>query len=153
MQIILLENIKNLGKIGDNVDVKRGYARNYLIKFGKALVSSKENIGIVNKKKDQLNIKNLELKKSASKIFDIINNSKYSFAKRAKENGELYGSIKPMELCKSITEKTKLDIKPAQIDFTTKILKIGNYKANVNLHAEVQATIHIQVVEEDKLKS
>ena len=153
MQIILLENIKNLGKIGDNVDVKRGYARNYLIKFGKALVSSKENIGIVNKKKDQLNVKNLELKKSASKIFDIINNSKYSFAKRAKENGELYGSIKPMELCKSITEKTKLDIKPAQIDFTTKILKIGNYKANVNLHAEVQATIHIQVVEEDKLKS
>ena len=153
MQIILLENIKNLGKIGDNVDVKRGYARNYLIKFGKALVSSKENIGIVNKKKDQLNVKNLELKNSASKIFDIINNSKYSFAKRAKENGELYGSIKPMELCKSITEKTKLDIKPAQIDFTTKILKIGNYKANVNLHAEVQATIHIQVVEEDKLKS
>ena len=67
MQIILLENIKNLGKIGDNVDVKRGYARNYLIKFGKALVSSKENIGIVNKKKDQLNIKNLELKKSAKK--------------------------------------------------------------------------------------
>ena len=153
MEVILLENIKNLGQIGDNVKVKRGYARNYLIKFGKALVSSKENIEIVNKKKDQLNSKNLEQKKSAQKIFDTLNNTKYKFAKRSKENGELYGSIKPLELCKSILEQTKLDIQASQIDFTSKILKIGNYKANINLHAEVQATIHIQVVEEDKSKS
>ena len=153
MEVILLENIKNLGQIGDNVKVKRGYARNYLIKFGKALVSSKENIEIVNKKKDQLNSKNLEQKKSAQKIFDVLNSTKYKFEKRSKENGELYGSIKPLELCKSILEQTKLNIQAAQIDFTSKILKIGNYKANINLHAEVQATIHIQVVEEDKSKS
>ena len=153
MEVILLENIKKLGQIGDNVKVKRGYARNYLIKFGKALVSSKENIEIVNKKKDQLNSKNLEQKKSAQKIFDVLNGTKYKFEKRSKENGELYGSIKPLELCKSILEQTKLDIQAAQIDFTSKILKIGNYKANINLHAEVQAAIHIQVVEEDKSKS
>ena len=153
MEVILLENIKKLGQIGDNVKVKRGYARNYLIKFGKALVSSKENIEIVNKKKDQLNSKNLEQKKSAQKIFDVLNGTKYKFEKRSKENGELYGSIKPLELCKSTLEQTKLNIQAAQIDFTSKILKIGNYKANINLHAEVQATIHIQVVEEDKSKS
>ena len=153
MEVILLENIKKLGQIGDNVKVKRGYARNYLIKFGKALVSSKENIEIVNKKKDQLNSKNLEQKKSAQKIFDVLNGTKYKFEKRSKENGELYGSIKPLELCKSILEQTKLNIQAAQIDFTSKILKIGNYKANINLHAEVQAMIHIQVVEEDKSKS
>jgi len=153
MDVILLENIKNLGQIGDTVSVKRGYARNFLIKFEKALASTKENIGIVNKKKDQLNSKNLELKKIAQKIFNAVNNTKYNFSKISKENGELYGSIKPIEICKSIVEKTKIDIKPSQIDFTTKILKIGSYKANINLHAEVQATIHIQVVEEDKLKS
>ena len=150
MQIILLENIKNLGKIGDNVDVKRGYARNYLIKFGKALVSSKENIGIVNKKKDQLNIKNLELKKSASKIFDIINNSKYSFAKRAKENGELYGSIKPLELSKTIENEDKIIIKPSVIDLNTEIKKTGTYVAKINLHPEIQAKIHIEVVKEEE---
>mgnify|MGYP003389496788 CR=1 FL=1 len=150
MEVILLENIKKLGQIGDNVKVKRGYARNYLIKFGKALVSSKENIEIVNKKKDQLNSKNLEQKKSAQKIFDVLNGTKYKFEKRSKENGELYGSIKPLELCKSILEQTKLNIQAAQIDFTS---KIGTYEATINLHAEVQAMIHIQVVEEDKSKS
>jgi len=153
MEVILLENIKNLGQIGDKVKVKRGYARNYLIKFEKALASTKENIEIVNKKKDQLNNKNLELKTIAQKIFDTVNNTKYNFSKRSKENGELYGSIKPTEVCKSIAEQTKIDIRPSQVDFTTKVLKIGSYKANINLHAEVQATIHIQVVEEDKLKS
>ena len=153
MEVILLENIKNLGQIGDKVNVKRGYARNYLIKFEKALASTKENIEIVNKKKDQLNNKNLELKTIAQKIFDTVNNTKYIFSKRSKENGELYGSIKPAEVCKSIAEQTKINIRPSQIDFTTKVLKIGSYKANINLHAEVQATIHIQVVEEDKLKS
>ena len=153
MEVILLENIKNLGQIGDKVNVKRGYARNYLIKFEKALASTKENIEIVNKKKDQLNNKNLELKQIAQKIFDTVNNTKYIFSKRSKENGELYGSIKPAEVCKSIAEQTKINIRPSQIDFTTKVLKIGSYKANINLHAEVQATIHIQVVEEDKLKS
>ena len=153
MEVILLENIKNLGQIGDSVNVKRGYGRNYLIKYGKALLSTKENIELVNKKKDQLNSKNIEQKNSAKKIYDVLNKTKYKFAKRSKENGELYGSIKPAELCKSISEGTKLNIRPAQIDFTTKILKIGIYTAKVNLHAEIQATIHIEVVEEDKAKN
>ena len=95
MEVVLLENIKNLGQIGDVVGVKRGHGRNYLIKYGKALKASKENIVLVNKKKAELNQKNLELKKSAKKILDIINHTNYKFSKRAKENDELYGSIKP----------------------------------------------------------
>lgn len=67
MEVVLLENIKNLGQIGDIVDVKRGHGRNFLIKYGKALKASKENIVLVNKKKAELNQKNLELKKSAKK--------------------------------------------------------------------------------------
>ena len=86
MEVVLLENIKNLGNIGEVVFVKRGHGRNFLIKYGKALKASKENIALVNKKKAVLNEKNVELKKEAKKIFDLINNKKYHFSKLAKEN-------------------------------------------------------------------
>jgi len=151
MEVILLENIKNLGQIGDVVNVKRGHGRNFLIKFGKALRASKDNIEYVKKKQTELNEKNLELKKEAKKIYDIINNNKYSFAKRAKDNQELYGSIKPLEISKSIEISKKIKIKPSQIDLLSEIKKIGSYQAKINLHAEIQAKIHIEVVkEEDK---
>jgi len=151
MEVILLENIKNLGQIGDVVDVKRGHGRNFLIKYGKALKASKENIVVVNKKKDELNQKNLELKKSAKKILDIINRTNYKFSKRAKDNDELYGSIKPMEISKAIENAHKIKIKPSQIDLGKEIKKIGSYEAKINLHAEIQAKILIAVVkEEDK---
>tara|TARA_Y100000590_G_scaffold42158_1_gene44890 strand:+ start:2339 stop:2800 length:462 start_codon:yes stop_codon:yes gene_type:complete len=153
MEIILLENIKNLGKIGDLVNVKRGYGRNFLIKYGKALIASKSNIDLVNKKKDELNQKNLEQKKAAKKIFDIINNSRCKFVKKSKENGELYGSVRPAELSKNLSDLKKVEIKPSQIDIAKEIKKIGTYEAQINLHAEVQAKIHIEVVEEDKQKS
>jgi len=148
MEVVLLENIKNLGKIGDVVLVKRGHGRNFLIKYGKALKASKENIVLVNKKKEDLNVKNLAQKKEAKKIFDIINNKKYKFLKRAKDNDELYGSIKPKELSKTIETIDKIEIKASQIDFGSEINKIGSYKAQVNLHAEILADIHIEVVKD-----
>ncbi len=151
MEVVLLENIKNLGQIGDIVNVKRGHGRNFLIKYGKALKASKENISLVNKKKDELNEKNIEQKKSAKKIFDVLNNLKYKFSKRAKENNELYGSIKPLEISKSIENDHKIQIKPSQMDLSKEINKIGSYEVKINLHADVQAKIHIEVVkEEDK---
>ena len=151
MEVVLLENIKNLGQIGDVVAVKRGHGRNFLIKYGKALKASKENIVLVNKKKAELNQKNLELKKSAKKILDIINRTNYKFSKRAKDNDELYGSIKPMEISKAIENAHKIKIKPSQIDLGKKIEKVGSYEAKINLHAEIQARILIAVVkEEDK---
>jgi large subunit ribosomal protein L9 len=149
MEVVLLENIKNLGQIGDIVNVKRGHGRNFLIKYGKALKASKENINLVNEKKAQLKEKNLELKKSAKKLYDIINNTSYKFSKRAKENNELYGSIKPLELSKVIENAKKIEIKPSQIDLAKEIKKIGFYEAQINLHAEIQAKIHIEVVKEE----
>ena len=149
MEVVLLENIKNLGQIGDVVDVKRGHGRNFLIKYGKALKASKENIDLVNKKKVQLKEKNLELKKSAKRIYNMINNTNYKFSKRAKENNELYGSIKPVELSKTIENSKKIEIKPSQIDIGKEIKKIGLYEAKINLHAEIQAKIHIEVVKEE----
>ena len=148
MEIVLLESIKNLGKIGDIVVVKRGHGRNYLIKYGKALKASKDNIDLVSKKKENLNIKNLALKKEAKKIFDIINDRKYKFSKRTKDNDELYGSIKPKEISKTIENLEKIEIKPSQIDLGKEINKIGSYQAKINLHAEVLAEIHIEVVKE-----
>ena len=150
MEIVLLENIKNLGRIGEIVEVKRGYGRNFLIKYGKALKASKENIDLINKKKDALNQKNLEFKKNAKKIFDIIDHSNYKFSKRAKENGELYGSIKPLELSKTINYAKKIEIKPSQIDLGKEIKKIGSYEVKINLHAEIQAKIHIEVAKEEE---
>ena len=147
MEVVLLENIKNLGKIGDIVIVKRGHGRNFLIKYGKALKASKDNIDLVNKKKENLNAKNLTLKKEAKKIFDVINNKKYKFSKNTKENDELYGSIKPKELSKTIENMEKMEIKPSQIDLGKEINKIGSYEAKINLHAEILANIHIEVVE------
>ena len=149
MEVVLLENIKNLGQIGDVVDVKRGHGRNFLIKYGKALKASKENIDLVNKKKTELNQKNLELKKSANKIFDVINRSTYKFSKRAKENNELYGSIKPLELSRAIENKEKIKIKSSQIDLSKEINEIGIFEAKISLHPEIQAKMHIEVVKEE----
>ena len=150
MEVILLENIKNLGNIGDVVNVKRGHGRNFLIKYGKALKASKENIEFVNKKKTELNEKNTTLKKNAKKIHDVINKKKYRFSKLAKDNNELYGSIKPREIAKTIEDSDKVEIKPSQIDLGKEINKIGFYEVKINLHAEVLATIHIEVVKEEE---
>ena len=150
MQIVLLENIKNLGKIGDVVNVKRGYGRNFLIKYGKALKASKENLALVNKKKIELNERNVTLKKEAKKIYDIINKKNYKFSKEAKDNNELYGSIKPKEISKTIKTINKIEIKPSQIDLNKQINKIGSYEAIINLHSEIQAKVHIEVVKKEE---
>jgi len=152
MEVVLLENIKNLGIVGDVVSVKRGHARNFLIKYGKALKASKINIEEVNKKKAKLNEKDIELKKVAKKNHELLNKKKYKFEKLSKDNNELYGSIKPKEISNTINNIEKIEIAPSQIDLGVEISKIGTYTANVNLHAEVQATIHIEVVKQEEKK-
>ena len=152
MEVVLLENIKNLGNIGDVVNVKRGHGRNFLIRYGKALKASKINIEFVNKKKSELNEKNVSLKKNAKKIYDLINKKTYKFLKRTKDNDELYGSIRPKEISKTIENLDKTEIKPSQIDLGKEINKIGFYQVKINLHAEVLATIHIEVVKEEEKK-
>ncbi len=153
MQVILLENIKNLGKIGDIVKVKRGYARNYLIKFEKALNASKENIEIVNNKKKQLNKKDLELKKEAKNKFELLNKKIYKIQKLVTENNDLYGSIKPTEIARIIKERENVDIKPSNIDLEKEIKSVGVFKTTVNLHSEIQANILIEVEKSEEKKS
>ena len=153
MQIILLENIKNLGNIGDVLNVKRGYARNYLIKNNKALYASEKNINEVNKKRAELNKKDLEVKKDAKKLFNLLNNKTFKVKKLVTENNELYGSVKPTEISKIIFEKENIKVKPSQMDLETGIKTVGMFKVNINLHAEIQANILIQVekLEDNKI--
>lgn len=152
MQIILLENIRNLGNIGEIVKVKRGFARNYLIRQGKALNASKENIEIVKKKKDELNKKDLEKKQEAKKKHNAIHKKKYLFTKRAMENGVLYGSLKPKEITKQILDLDKIEIKPSSITLNKEINKTGIYKAKINLHSEIESEILIEVANESDKK-
>ena len=150
MEIILLENIMNLGNIGDKVTVKPGYGRNFLLKSGKALRYSKENLELVSKKKDELNKKNIELKNKLKETAKIINKKTFTFNKESKENGELYGSIKPKEISTEISNKMKVEVKPSQIVLKTNLDKIGEYKIDINFHSEVSAQISIKI---DKIQS
>ena len=150
MEIILLENIINLGNIGDKVNVKDGYGRNYLLKQGKALRFNKENQDFVNKKKDELNKKNNELKKKFIDISMLVNKKTFTFFKESKENGDLYGSIKPKEITNLIKEKVNADVSPSQIILKEDLNKIGVYKVAINFHSEVKADISIKI---DKIQS
>ena len=150
MEVILLENIMNLGNIGDKVEVKPGYGRNYLLKMGKALRFNKENSEYVNKKKDEINKKNIELKKKLKETAQSINKKSFLFYKESKENGELYGSIKPKEIATEIHNKIKVEVKPSQIVLKENLNKIGTYKIDINFHSEVSAQILIKI---DKIQS
>ena len=150
MEIILLENILNLGNIGDKVKVKSGYGRNFLLKQGKALRFNKENEDFVSKKKDELNKKNTELKNKFKEISKLVNNKTFIFNKESKDNGELYGSIKPKEITNSIKEKVNAEISPSQLILKDDLNKLGDFKADINFHSEVKATILIKI---DKIQS
>ena len=145
MEIILLENIINLGNIGDKVKVKNGYGRNYLLKQGKALRFNKENEELVNKKKTELNKKNTELKIKYKEIAKLVNNKKFNFIKESKENGDLYGSIKPKEITNLITEKVNAEVTPSQLILKDNLNKIGTFKIEINFHSEVKASIIIDI--------
>ena len=146
MKIILLENLIKIGSIGDIINVKKGFARNYLIAKKKALYASKENIKEVEKIKSDLGKKDLEKKKEAKQIFEKINDKIFSIKKLSTENNELYGSVKPTEISKIILGTVKLDIKPSMIQLAKEIKALGSFKVKINLHSEIQAEISIKVL-------
>ena len=146
MKVILLENIRSIESIGDVIEVKRGFARNYLISKKKAFYASKENIKEVEKIKSELGNKDQEKKKEAKKIYTIINGKEYIIKKLSTENNELYGSVKPTEISKTILGIEKLDIKPSIIQLTKEIKSLGTFKVKIILHSEIEAEINIKVV-------
>ena len=152
MKVILLENLKKFGSIGDIIEVKRGYARNFLIANHKALYASKENINQVEKIKSDLAKKDNEKKDLAKKVFEKINKQMFEIKKLSTENKELYGSVKPTEIAKLIFEKEKIEIKPSMIQPIQEIKSLGKFKVKIFLHSEVDAEITIIVDTEETIQ-
>jgi len=150
MEVILLENIKNLGKIGSKVKVANGYARNFLLKQKKALVASKENLEIFEKKKDELNKINQNQKEAALKIKKAIDKFEVKIQKNSMEGGALYGSLSIKEIIQNLENNNFKNISASMIEIKEVIKKIGDYNVKINLHAEVQASIKVKVVSLEK---
>ena len=145
MKVILLENVKKIGSIGEVIVVKRGFARNFIIANKKALYASKENILQVEKIKSELSKKDNEKKKNAKQIAEQINKKEYLIKKLSTENNELYGSVKPTEISKIIYVSNKIEIKPSMIQPITEIKSLGKFKVKISLHSEIDAEITINV--------
>ena len=152
MKVILLENVKRIGSVGEIIDVKRGFARNFLIANKKALYASKENIKEVEKIKADLSKKDNERKQEAAKIAEKINNIEYSVQKLSTENNELYGSVKPTEISKLIEDENKIEIKPSMIQPVEEIKSLGKFKVKMYLHSEVDAEIIVNVTSADTIQ-
>ena len=152
MKVILLENVRKIGSIGEIIDVKRGFARNYLISKKKALFASKENIKEVEKIKQELNKKDLDKKKEAKNILEKIQNKTYEIKKLSTENKELYGSVKPTEISKLIHEKENVEINPSNVQPLKEIKSLGEFKVVINLHSEVQTQIKVKVAPQEEIK-
>ena len=152
MKVILLENLKRIGSIGEVIDVKRGFGRNFLIANKKALYASKENIQEVEKIKAELAKKDNEKKKVASQISEKVNGKEYSVKKLNTENNELYGSVKPTEIAKLIKDENKVDIKPSMIQPIEEIKALGKFKVKISLHSEVDAEITINVLSAESIQ-
>ena len=149
MKVILLENVRKVGSIGEIIDVNRGYARNYLISQKKALFASKENIKEVEKIKNDLNKKDQDKKAEAKKIDEKIKNKEFVIKKLSTENRELYGSVKPTEISKIIKDNENFEIKPSMIQPVKEIKSIGSFVVNLNLHSEIQSQVKIKVVQQE----
>ena len=152
MKVILLENLRRIGSIGEIIEVKRGFARNFLISNKKALYASKENVAEVEKIKAELGKKDSEKKNEAQKISEQINGREYEVKKLSTENKELYGSVKPTEIAKLIEDHDKLNIKPSMIQPMSEIKSIGKFKVKIILHSQIESEITINVVTADTIQ-
>ncbi len=149
MKIILLENVRKIGSIGEIIDVKRGFARNFLIAKKKALFASKANIKEVEKIKSELSKKDQDKKNLARNIDEKLKNKELVISKLSTENKELYGSVKPTEISRILKEYHNVDINPSLIQPSKEIKSLGSFNVILNLHSEVQSNIIIKVVPQE----
>ena len=152
MKVILLENVRKVGSIGQIIDVKRGFARNYLISQKKALFASKDNIKEVEKIKSELNKKDQDKKNEAKAIDEKIKNKEFVIKKLSTENKELYGSVKPTDISKILKESENVDVNPSMIQPTKEIKSLGVFKVNLNIHPDIQSQVTINVLAQEETK-
>ena len=144
MQVILLERVAKLGQMGEVVDVKSGYARNYLLPQGKALSASKANIEAFEGRKTQLEAQNLESKKEAEKMAATLDGQQFIVIRSASDAGALYGSVTTRDAAEAATE-AGFTVDRKQVVLTAPIKELGLHEVQVVLHPEVEAKIMINV--------
>jgi large subunit ribosomal protein L9 len=144
MHVILLERVAKLGQMGEVVDVRPGYARNYLLPQGKALSASKANIEAFEGRKAQLEAQNLETKKEADKMADKLNGQQFIVIRSASDAGALYGSVTTRDAAEAATE-AGFTVDRKQVVLTAPIKELGLHDVSVVLHPEVEATIQLNV--------
>ncbi|GAA6179054.1 MULTISPECIES: 50S ribosomal protein L9 [unclassified Shimia] len=149
MQVILLERVAKLGQMGEVVDVKPGYARNFLLPQGKALTASKHNIAGFEAQKAQLEARNLETKKEAEALAEKLDGEQFIVIRSASDAGALYGSVTPRDAADAATE-AGFSLDKKQVALASPIKDLGVHAVHVNLHPEVQVTINLNVARSEE---
>lgn len=144
MQVILLERVAKLGQMGEVVDVKPGYARNFLLPQGKALSASKANIANFEQQKAQLEAQNLETKKEADSMAEKLNGQQFIVIRQASDSGALYGSVTTRDAADAATAEG-FTIERKQVELSSPIKELGIHEVFIRLHPEVEATIELNV--------
>lgn len=144
MQVILLERVAKLGQMGDVVEVKPGFARNYLLLQGKALTASKANIESFEAQKAQLEARNLETKKEAEALAERLDGKQFVVIRQASDGGSLYGSVTTRDAANVATEEG-FSIDRKQILIRQPIKELGLHEIEVHLHPEVMAIVNLNV--------
>ncbi|MGX0901963.1 large subunit ribosomal protein L9 [Roseovarius sp. MBR-79] len=144
MQVILLERVAKLGQMGDVVDVKPGFARNYLLRQGKALTASERNIADFEARKAQLETQNLETRKEAEAMAERLGGQQFIVIRQASDSGALYGSVSTRDAADAATENG-FTVDRKQVALTRPIKELGLHDVTVTLHPEVVVTIHLNV--------
>lgn len=148
MEVILLEHIERLGKMGEKVSVKNGYARNYLLPQGKALRATEANLAVYEKQKAELEAHNQKLLETASKLAESLKGFSAVLIRQAAETGQLYGSVTIRDIAAAVKE-AGFAIERRQVFLDKTIKDLGVYQVKLNLHPEVTQTILINVARTD----
>ena len=151
MEVILIENIEKLGKVGDIVKVKDGYARNYLIPKKKVLRANKENLKVFEEKKSVIESEEKKRKEKSEEIAKKIKNIEIIIVKNAAENGQLYGSVTPKDIIKEIMLLNKIELLNEQINLKKTIKSIGVYKVEISIYIDLKIKILISVAKTKEL--
>lgn len=147
MKVILKEDVKHLGKMGQIVDVADGYARNYLIPKGFVAEASTKNIKFLEHEKRVIQEKAKKIKDSAQDVASRISSTVISIKAKAGEEGKLFGSITTMDIAEAL-QKEGIEIDKKKISLEEPIKRLGSYTVNIKLHTDVSAPLNIQVIEE-----
>ena len=147
MKVILTEKITKLGNIGDTVEVKTGFARNYLLPLGKAMRWSRENVALFEAKKAELQARQEAARKSAESNVDAVKNAKLYMIRQAGDTGQLYGSVSTRDVARMLKEVANVAVESAQVLLGAPIKSVGVFDTKIALHPDVIVPVKIYVAQ------